>query len=357
LNLGLRWNYFFSQYLDLDHSDIRNLNPRLGLSWDPFGDGKTAVRGGVGTFSQNPQVNLSGLTQAMNEMDIRRIYRPNYPDPFAPNPYVPSTPLSIPPDRYASGVDLVAPFTLQATLGVQRELVADLSAAVDLVWSRGQHYTRGEDENPVIPGTGNVRLDPTKGMRRVWEDHGRTDYRAMYLVLNKRYSHRWSLEISYTLSRSRADVETEQTVPYSYEGNTWERQFGPTNYDARHRLAVTGIVDLPWGFQLSGMFFYRSAWPWTAFYPTDLNKDSLVSDMVDWNRNSRRGYDYSHLHARLSYHLGIGRFIVQVFAEAYNITNRTNFTAIYTTYGKDLFGKPTAADVPRLIQLGARLDF
>ncbi len=159
------------------------------------------------------------------------------------------------------------------------------------------------------------------------------------------------------MSRSRADVESEQTGPCSYEANAWERMYGPTNYDAGHRLSVTGIVDLPWGFQLSGIFFYRSAWPWTAFYARDVNKDSLVSDMVDWNRNSRRGFDYSHLNARLSYHLEIGRFDIQVFAEAYNITNRTNFTTIDTIYGRDSFGKPIAADVPRLIQLGARLDF
>jgi len=252
---------------------------------------------------------------------------------------------------------MAPPFTVQATLGLERQLLTDFSASVDLVWSRGRHYTRGEDDNPIVPGTGNVRVDPAKGARWVWADHGRTDYRAMYLVLNKRYSHRWSLEISYTLSRSRADVETEQTGPFSYEDNTWERQFGPTNYDARHRLAVTGIVDLPWGFQLSGIFFYRSAWPWTAFYATDVNKDSIVADMVDWNRNSRRGFDYSHFNCRISYGLRLRPFLIQVFAEGYNLTNRTNFTTIDTTYGKDLFGKPMAADAPRLIQLGARLDF
>ena len=110
----------------------------------------------------------------------------------------------------------------------------------------------------------------------------------MYLVLNKRFP---PLVPGgrLQLSRSLADVETEQTGPYSYEDDTWERKFGPTNYDARHRLAVTGIFDLPWGFQLSGVFFYRSAWPWTAFYATDVNKGSLVSDMIDWNRNSRGG--------------------------------------------------------------------
>ncbi len=327
------------------------------MSWDPFGDGKTALRAGVGTFSQNPQGNLSGLIDTSNKREPRYIYYPNYPNPFEPNPFRPSVPVSTPPDKSVSGKDLAPPFTVQATLGFRREMMTDFGAAVDLVWSKGQNFTRIEDENPVIPGTGTVRRDPAKGARRVYADHGKSDYRAIYIVLNKRYSHRWSLEVSYTLSRSRADVETEQTGPYSYEAAAWERMYGATNYDALHRLAVTGIVDLPWGFQLSGIFFYRSAWPWTALYATDVNKDSLVTDMVDWNRNSRRGFDYCHLNARISYLLKIERFAVQVFAEAYNLTNRTNFMTIFPTYGHALFGKPMSADFPRLIQLGARLDF
>ena len=51
-----------------------------------------------------------------------------------------------------------------------------------------------------------------------------------------------------------------------------------------------------------------------------MNRENLVSDMVDWNRNSRRGFDYAHLNARLSYHLGMGRFGIQVFAEAYDLS-------------------------------------
>jgi hypothetical protein len=357
LNLGLRWNYFFCEHVDINHSDIRNLNPRLGLSWDPFGDGRTAIRAGVGTFSQNPQNNLSGLNYSLNKMDLRTVYYPNYPDPSKPNPFVPAIPLSVPPDKYASGKDIVPPFTVQTTLGFERQLFTDFSAAIDFVWSRGQHFTRGENKNPVIPGTGTVRPDPTRGSLWVMADHGKSDYRALYLVLNKRFSHSWTLEVSYTLSRSWSDVETEQTGPGSYEDNAWERQYGPTNFDALHKLAVTGIVDLPWGFQLSGLLFYRSALPWTAFYATDVNKDSLAPDMVDWRRNSRRALDYLQLNTRLSYRLRIHRFVFQVFAEGYNVTNRTNFTTIYSTYGSPLFGKPTAADVPRLIQLGARVDF
>jgi hypothetical protein len=357
LNLGLRWNYFFWEYFDINHSDIRNLNPRLGLSWDPFGDGRTAVRAGVGTFSKNPPANLTFQIGAASRRELRTIYYPGYPDPFQPNPFVPSIPYSSPPETYESGKDMVPPFTVQTTLGFERELFKDFSAAVDLVWSKGQHYTRSEDENPIIPGTGYVRKDPAKGARWVLTDHGKTDYRALYLVLNKRYSHNWSLEVAYTLSRSWADVEWGTSAPYSYEDDAWDRMYGPIDIDALHRLAVTGIVDLPWGFQVSGQFYYRSALPWNALYATDVNKDGLVTDMVDEHRNSRRGFDYFQLNTRVSYHLKLGRFVFQVFAEAYNLTNRTNFTTIYSKYGSDLFGKPTAADIPRQIQLGARIDF
>ncbi len=357
LNMGLRWNYLYNRYLDINHSDIRHLNPRFGLSWDPIGDGKTAIRAGVGTFTQNPMSNLSLLSGFLGQAEIRWVLYPGYPDPSKPNPFVPAVSGLVLADKYQSGKDLAPPFTVQTTLGFQRQFFTDFSVAADLVWSKGRHFTRGENANPVIPGTGNVRPDPTSRNVWVWADHGRSDYRALYLVLNKRYSHNWSLEVSYTLSRSWADVETEQTIAFSNEENAWDEMYGPTNLDARHKLVVMGIVDLPWGFQLSGNFWYFSALPWTAFYETDVNKDGWVTDQVDAHRNSRREYDRYGLSTRISYHLTIKRFIFQLFAEIYNVTDKANFGAFSNRFGTDSFGKPTWADIPRQIQLGARIDF
>ncbi len=133
--------------------------------------------------------------------------------------------------------------------------------------------------------------------------------------------------------------------------------WGPSNFDARHVLSVNGIVDLPLGFQFSGLFLYQSALPWNAVYPTDVNLDGLVSDYVDDYRNSRRGFDYMQLNARLSKYINISRVRLQVFAEAYNLTNRVNFGGIYNRFGLPRFGDPTVAGDPRLLQFGARLDF
>ncbi len=55
LNLGLRWNYYQVEDLDLDHSDIRNLNPRLGLSGTPSGTGRPPSAP-ARDISQNPRI-------------------------------------------------------------------------------------------------------------------------------------------------------------------------------------------------------------------------------------------------------------------------------------------------------------
>ncbi len=357
LNLGLRWNYYYCKDIGINHSDIRHLNPRFGFSWDPVGDGKTSIRGGVGTYSQNPQLNIGLIGGLMNEMDIRTMIYPNYPDPFQPNPFFPTIPGTIPIDKYSTEPDLAPPYSVQMTLGGQREVVTDLAVGVDLVWTKGSHFTRLENFNPVIPGTGYVRKDPTRGNDFNFTDNGTSDYKAIYLTIAKRYSHGWALDVSYTLSQSKSDVETEQTQAWSYDEDAWERQYGPTNNDARHRLAVTGIVNLPLGFQLTGLFYFRSKTPWNAVYTYDENLDSLTNDYVDEYRNSRRGFDSYELDLRLSKYVTIKSIRFQIFAEGYNITNRVNYGSIDNRYGSDTFGLPLGAGSPRRLQFGARIDF
>jgi hypothetical protein len=357
LNLGLRYNYYTCKGLDMKNGDIRNLNPRLGFSYDLTGDGKTALRGGFGTFSANPMLNSGLLAYLMMQMKIQTMIFPNYPDPFQPNPFFPTIPGSLALGEYYGKEGAVAPYSLQTTLGVERALRQDLTVAADLIWTKGYRLPRFENMNPVIPGTSYVRPDMTRG--DVWyiTDGGKSEYKGLYLTFNKRYANGWSLEASYTLSKSESDVETEQTQPHSYETDVWETQWGPTDRDARHRLSLTGIVDLPLGFQLSGNLYYRSKLPYNAIYPTDVNRDSLRQDYVDDHRNSRRGFDSMTLNLRASKFFNIDRLRLQLFGEFYNLTNKPNFSEVYNKFGMPGFGEPLVAGAPRLIQLGVRIDF
>jgi len=358
LNIGLRWNYYTCTDMEVNNFNIRALNPRFGFSWDPIGDGKTSIRGGVGTYSQNPQANIGLLVGLMGALSVKTYLYPGYPDPSVPNPFVPFEIDATPPeDLYRAEGTLVAPYTLQSTLGFQREFITDLSLGADLVWSRGFNFTRFENANGIIPGTAVLRPDMSIGDDNVITGKGKSDYKALYLTLSKRYSHGWSLDISYTLGRSWSDVETEQTGQLDNEDDIWERMYGPNNADATHRIAVTGIVDLPWDFQVSGLAYYRSAVPFTAYYANDINLDGTTTDMVDDYRNARRGYDQLYINMRLSKYFTIDRFRIQLFGELYNITNRNNFLEVHNVYDTPNFGNPISAGDPRRIQLGARIDF
>ena len=179
------------------------------------------------------------------------------------------------------------------------------------------------------------------------------------LTLNKRYAKHWSFEVSYTLSDSKAMTEAgEFDLVHSYEADGWETQYGPTNRDARHRLAMNGIFDLPFGFQMSGIFYLTSATPWTAFEGTDVNEDGLISDYVgDESRNSRRGFGQSYFNVRLSKFINIERLRFQFFAEMFNLFNTANFGNIEDDIRLANFGLPLSAGDPRLIQFGVRVNF
>lgn len=359
LNIGFRYNYYDISVLDIASTKSGNFNARLGFSWDPVGDGKTSIRGGIGTFTANPPLRAAGNTNRNNLVKTVNIMFPGYPDPFQPNPFRPQQPGTTSKSEYTSKPGLNPAHSFQTTLGFQREIVTDLAVSADLVYSKTYNLWRRIDQNPVIPGTSFVRIDPTRGEVRTIDDGARAEYKALMLTCNKRYAKGWAFEVSYTLSDSKSMTEQgEFDLPHSYDPDAWEKQYGPTNRDARHRLAMNAIVDLPFGIQLSGIFYYSSATPYTAYEYYDANKDGLEDDYVgDEHRNSRRGFDQSYLNTRLSKYVNINRLRFQLFAEMFNVFNKANFTNIEDDFRQDTFGEPLGAGDPRLVQFGVRLDF
>ncbi|MBN1221652.1 MAG: TonB-dependent receptor [Candidatus Aminicenantes bacterium] len=371
LNFGLRYNYFTMSKFDIRAFDFpANFSPRIGFSWDPVGDRKTSIRGGIGTFSSNFFGNAAFQWAFMSIQKLEIVLFPNYPTPDAPNPFWPlfEQMMGMPPGYLSSqggpqslGIfklseNMKTPYALQASLGAQREVMKDLSVAVDFAYTRGYNLFTTLDENPVIPGTGGLRQDPTIGSVEVVGSTGKSDFKGIYFTINKRYSNGWSLDLAYTLSWSKSNTEFMDSVE-SYDADGWERQYGYNLSDARHRITLSGVFDLPWGFQISGIVFYRSALPWTAYYGFDENLDTLNSDYLDYHRNSRRGLDTFYFNTRISKYININRFRIQLFGEVYNATNRANFYSISPNQNTPDFGEPTQALDPRLVQLGIRVDF
>ena len=130
---------------------LHNFEPRVGFAWDPFGDGKTAVRGGFGMFDVLPMlyttVTLNGRGAPFYEL-ASSTKLPQGSFPGGALPFIGSG------SGFEYGFVEHNPkrnYVMQWNLNVQREF-AGFTATVGYVGSRGVHQAfRADDANIVLP--------------------------------------------------------------------------------------------------------------------------------------------------------------------------------------------------------------
>jgi carboxypeptidase family protein/TonB-dependent receptor-like protein len=354
VNVGLRWDY--------DHApgvskETRDIAPRLGIAFDPTGRGTTSIRGGLGRYyDQVPLAVANAAEQAKTSHQIL-ITNPGYPDPLSLNP---NGNMPGPPKPNTTRLlDMRVPYTDQFTVGIQRALISQLAITADVVQARGRHLLVTHDLNypdlnaPTLP-----RPRPDSSVQRVStvESLGNSWYRGLQIGLEKRPSRHYSYTLAYTLSRSERDTEDYTFVPQDQRDFAAER--GPAANDARHRLSAALNVDVPRGLRFTAVLTAQSALPYTITTGSDDNHDTFNNDRpAGVGRNSARGANFRQMDARLSKSFGAGAKRVEVLVEAFNLTNRANWTGYDGKKISPTFGRPTAALPARQIQAGVRIDF
>ena len=198
---------------------LRNFEPRVGFAWAPFGNGKTAVRGGFGMFDVLPMlyttVTLNGRGAPFYELGSSTSAAQlagNFPGGA-----LPAIQASNPPLEY--GFVEHNPkrnYVMQWNLNVQHEF-AGLTATVGYVGSRGVHQAfRADDANTVVPtltsagyvypspiGSGSlVNPNATVGAIRYLSWPGGSSYNAMQIGVLKRMSRGLQIQGSYTWGKS-----------------------------------------------------------------------------------------------------------------------------------------------------------
>jgi Carboxypeptidase regulatory-like domain/TonB dependent receptor len=197
---------------------LKNLEPRLGFSWDPFKDGKTAVRGGFGMFDVLPipwtytqtlpaqfpftnQVSASGLSgpsAACPNGDFPVVCSKVFTSASSNVVYVPQNP----PQAYA----------MNWNLNIQRQITSNLRVTLGYVGSRSIHLPDLPDninyQLPTLTAGGYLfpansvgKLDGSVGsMRaRLWDNSGW--YHGLQAGVTKQISHGLQLQGSYTWSK------------------------------------------------------------------------------------------------------------------------------------------------------------
>ncbi|MFA6958244.1 MAG: carboxypeptidase regulatory-like domain-containing protein [Thermoanaerobaculia bacterium] len=426
VNLGLRYDTQAIEQPDVRNPDAAllaagydtsyinedgdNVGPRIGVAWDPRGDGHTVVRAGYGIFYGRTPAIMIGTGHSNNGINVQTITFTGALIPTYPNIYdqIPTGAVIPKPTIFVFDPDFENPTVQQASFGVDHELTNELAVGFSYQYVEGNNLQRSIDRNIGSYGTVTTPIStggsatyvryggdrPFANFGRViaFESSADSKYWGTTIELRKRYSRGWQANLSYTYSKATDNrPDATAVVPggsddakYAQDPNNLGGEWAWSDNDVRNRIVLAGLwdvdsvvgdLDTGWkrallgGWQISGIVTWQSGQPYSAVVLSDLNNDGNArNDRAPGTaRNQFRLDDYFSVDPRITKTIALGgETQLQLIAEAFNVFNETNVNLERNVYyaltngqlvPQSNFGTPTSSAGPRIVQLAAKVRF
>ena len=295
-----------SSYAVKPKDDNLDFSPRVGFAYDLTGAGKHVLRGGFGLYFGNVYQNIplwmeqmanpTVYQQALSLSSTSSQNVPGFNVPLSQWIYSQANANTVVANIAAPSSQLVDgstgrtmdpkyrnPFTEEFNFGYQWAIDTKSVFEAEYVHTLGLHSNVDVNINPTDPVTGVRPFDSafeSKGvpvLGRIMDNRsiGRSRYDGLNLSYRRQMVKHFSLVANYTLGRAMGyavasggppTLSSSQSSYHSYPHDplyplaSWD--FGPTPFDERHHITISGIANLPWGLEAAPILQFGSASPY-----------------------------------------------------------------------------------------------
>jgi carboxypeptidase family protein len=383
--------------------DKNNFGPRAGFSWTLDSSARTVLRASSGIMYEPPLINFYEDAIQRNG-DPRTLTATLNPTSLGA-PAFPATLSDLPPgftrplqSIVAIDSDFSTQYTILSNVQLERALTNDFSVSLGYVNSLGRNMPVLVDTNLTPTGltladgrpifstavTSATRVNSTFNHVDTFRSIGKGTYNALTMTLNKRMSHGFQAQASYTLAKGEDNAPLTGTYVVGSQDDRLsdptdiDRDKGVTPFNQTHTFVLSGLIQPKvsgGGFgaalvnnnQLGFIAQLNSGLPFNIRSNRDLNLDGVQNDRpIGIDRNTGRLGRVMNVDLRYVRFFPFGRLRPELFVEAKNVFNVVNVSGVNRVVAVDALGNPTATlafpgttgyPLQRGVQAGLKLSF